>query len=218
VEGVVRGRRYRLGQASFAEAGAAGTDGTLALADESGVVARFRCSDELRAGAATALAALRALGIAPEIASGDAPEAVVAAATRLGVARWQARMTPAEKLARLRELQAAGARVLVIGDGVNDAPLAGGADVSIVMRSGSALAQTSGDLLLLDDAWAALPRAVLVARRARAILRQNLAWAAAYNLLAIPVAALGWLPPWVSALGMSASSMLVVLNARRAAR
>jgi Cu2+-exporting ATPase len=89
------------------------------------------------------------------------------------------------------------------------------ADVSMVLRSGSALAQTAGDLLLLDNAWLAVPRAVAVARRARQILRQNLAWAAGYNLVAIPIAALGWLPPWLAALGMSLSSVLVVLNARR---
>jgi Cu2+-exporting ATPase len=136
-------------------------------------------------------------------------------AQELGIAQWHARLSPAAKVARLEVLQAAGTPVLMVGDGINDAPVLAAADVSIVLRSGSALAQTAGDLLLLDSAWLAVPGAVVVARRARQILRQNLIWAATYNLVAIPIAALGWLPPWLAALGMSVSSILVVLNARR---
>ena len=185
------------------------------LADDAGLVAGFTVQDEVRPDALAAVDALRKLGLGVEIASGDAPSAVARVAEALGIAQWQARLSPAAKVARLEVLQAAGSPVLMVGDGINDAPVLAAADVSIVLRSGSALAQTAGDLLLLDTAWHSVPRAVAVARRAQQILRQNLAWAAAYNLVAIPVAALGWLPPWLAALGMSASSILVVLNARR---
>jgi Cu2+-exporting ATPase len=213
VEGRFAGRHYRLGRAEFVGAGAA-ADG-LFLADDSGPLAEFVIHDAVRPDARLAVDALRSLGLSTEIASGDATDAVARVAGELGIARWQARLSPAAKVARLEALQAAGTPVLMVGDGINDAPVLAAADASIVMRSGSALAQTAGDLLLLDSAWLAVPRAVAVARRARQILRQNLAWAATYNLVAIPVAALGWLPPWMAALGMSASSILVVLNARR---
>ena len=192
----------------------AAADG-ICLADDAGLLAVFAIRDAVRPEARAAVDALRGLGLGVEIASGDATGAVSRVARELGIARWQARLSPAAKVARLEVLQAAGTPVLMVGDGINDAPVLAAADVSIVLRSGSALAQTAGDLLLLDSAWLAVPRAVAVARRARLVLRQNLAWAAAYNLVAIPIAALGWLPPWLAALGMSASSILVVLNARR---
>lgn len=212
VLGWLDGRQYRLGRAEFT--GVNGAEG-IALADEDGGLAEFLVQDAVRADARAAVEALRALGLGVEIASGDAPGAVASVAESLGIARWQARLTPAGKVARLEALQGGGTPVLMVGDGVNDAPVLAAADVSMVLRSGSALAQTAGDLLMLDNAWLAVPRAVAVARRARQILRQNLIWAAGYNLVGIPVAALGWLPPWLAALGMSLSSVLVVLNARR---
>jgi P-type Cu2+ transporter len=172
-------------------------------------------ADVLHPDAARAVAELRELGISTEIVSGDARVAVMQAARELAIPTWHARQSPADKLARLQFHQRAGHAVLMIGDGVNDAPVLAAADVSMVLRSGSALAQTAGDFLLLDTAWRSVPGAIRIARRARRVLRQNLAWAALYNLLAIPVAAMGWLPPWLAAVGMSASSMLVVLNARR---
>ena len=212
VEGWLDGRHYRLGRAEFT--GMNGAEG-IVLADADGPLAAFTLQDTVRADAREAVDALRELGLGVEIASGDAPGAVASVAQALDIPRWQARLTPADKVARLEDLQRAGSPVLMVGDGVNDAPVLAAADVSMVLKSGSALAQTAGDLLLLDNAWLAVPRAVAVARRARQILRQNLVWAAGYNLVAIPVAALGWLPPWLAALGMSLSSVLVVLNARR---
>ncbi len=213
VQGLVAGRRYRLGRGEFAGVGSA-ADG-VCLADNQGLLAEFAIHDAVRPEARAAVDALRSLGLGVEIASGDAQGAVARVARELGIGQWQARLSPGGKVARLAALQAAGTPVLMVGDGINDAPVLAAADVSIVMRSGSALAQTAGDLLLLDNAWLAVPRAVAVAHRARQILRQNLVWAATYNLVAIPIAALGWLPPWLAALGMSASSILVVLNARR---
>jgi Cu2+-exporting ATPase len=212
VTGLVSGVRYQLA--------AAPGDGSMAatllsLTDAAGERCRFRVIDSPRPGAADAIRTLARRGIGVEIASGDAVAPVRQLARQLGIAVWGARMTFADKVARVQALQAAGTPVLMVGDGVNDAPVLATADCSIAMRSGSALAQAGGDFLLLDSAWTHLPRAFAVARRARAILRQNLAWAAVYNLAAIPLAAGGALPPWLAALGMSLSSALVVLNAAR---
>ncbi|TFG86292.1 MAG: cadmium-translocating P-type ATPase [Chromatiales bacterium] len=218
IAGRIDGRDYRLGRREFVTADAVRVDGVddgLFLGDDDGLLARFDLKETVRPDAREAVDALRRLQLDVEIASGDAPGPVRRVAQSLGIARWQARLSPAAKVARLEALQAAGTPVLMVGDGINDAPVLAAADVSMVLRSGSALAQTAGDLLLLDGAWRAVPAAVVVARRARQVLKQNLVWAAAYNLTGIPLAALGWLPPWLAALGMSLSSVLVVLNARR---
>ncbi|HUO95915.1 MAG TPA: HAD-IC family P-type ATPase, partial [Steroidobacteraceae bacterium] len=172
----------------------------------------------LRPDAEHVVRELESLGLAPLIASGDDPVAVRRAASSLGIQRWHARLLPADKLALLERLRAGGARVLAVGDGVNDAPTLRAASVSLALGSGSALAQASADLVALRGELATLPAAVRLARRTTAIVRQNLVWSAAYNLVALPLAALGWVPPWLAAVGMSASSLLVVLNALRLAR
>ena len=106
----------------------------------------------------------------------------------------------------------------MVGDGINDAPVLGGAGVSIAMSRGSALTLASADLILIGDSLRALPDAFLLARRATRVIRQNLVWAAGYNLTAMPLAAMGWLPPWAAAIGMSMSSIVVVLNSLRLIR
>jgi Cu2+-exporting ATPase len=117
----------------------------------------------------------------------------------------------------VRALRAAGHRVCMIGDGINDGPVLAAADVSCAMGQGSAIAQSASDLLLVHDDLTTLPRAMLAARAAMRVVRQNLGWALVYNLAAVPLAALGLVPPWLAALGMSLSSLGVVLNARRLA-
>jgi Cu2+-exporting ATPase len=108
--------------------------------------------------------------------------------------------------------------VVAVGDGINDAPLLKGADVAIAMGRGSALAQTSADLILVRDSLDDLPHVVELSRRTQRVIRQNLTWSIVYNLAALPLAALGWVPPWLAAIGMSLSSVIVVLNAMRLSR
>ncbi|MEO8160064.1 MAG: heavy metal translocating P-type ATPase metal-binding domain-containing protein [Arenimonas sp.] len=216
VEGFRDGICYRLGRGDFA-AGRS-DDGDLWLGRDGEALARFAIQDELRADAAATIARLRTAGLHLQVASGDGRQAVAQTCRQLGIADWQARLLPAEKLAALRALQARGRRVLAVGDGINDAPLLAGADASIAIGGGSALAQRSADLLLTGERLSAIAEAVLIARRARRILRWNLAWAAAYNLVAISVAASGLIAPGWAALGMAGSSLGVTLNALRVGR
>ncbi|MDD3651979.1 HAD-IC family P-type ATPase, partial [Immundisolibacter sp.] len=126
--------------------------------------------------------------------------------------------TPQHKLAAIRDRQQRGERVLMVGDGINDAPVLAGADVSVAMGGGAALAQTQADCLLLGGRLAPLLDGVDTARRTLAVVRQNLAWAALYNLVAMPAAAAGLVAPWQAAIGMSVSSALVVGNSLRLLR
>ena len=221
VEASVGERRLRLGRPDFAlrdGAVPAHLEGTVLLADESGPLAAFELGEQLRPGACAALQALAARGLRLEILSGDAPERVAAIARQLDVGQWRSRQLPEAKLQRLAELRAGGARVVVVGDGVNDAPVLAGADVAVAMASGADLAQASSDIVLAGESLEALPDSLDLSRRTLAILRQNQRWAMAYNLAAVPLAAFGFVPPWAAALGMSFSSLLVVLNAMRIGR
>jgi len=226
VEGRIDGMRWRLGRREFVEAlspvpGSARTNETAAttlyLGSELGLAAEFEVGVPLRADAAAAIEELRAMGFTVIIASGDSRGAVMGAARSLNISRAHARLAPDDKIQLLQELRAAGHRVFMIGDGINDGPVLAAADVSCAMGQGSAIAQSASDLLLVHDGLATLPRAVAAARRALRVMRQNLAWALAYNLAAVPLAALGYVSPWLAALGMSLSSLGVVLNARRLA-
>jgi P-type Cu2+ transporter len=225
IEGTVAGRRWRLGRPGWAAglAGAhpppvAGDETAVCLAHETATVAIFRLADLLRAGSRVQLDRLAELGLVAEIASGDASEVVAPVAASVGIQSWQAGMTPEDKLAWLRLRQQAGDTVVMVGDGVNDAPVLAGADISVAMAGGTPLAQTSADMVLLGESLAPLAQGIDHARRTLRIVRQNLAWAAGYNLLALPLAATGFIAPWMAAIGMSASSLLVVLNALRLSR
>lgn len=217
VAGDVEGRRWRIGHAGFA----AGLDRDLPgiwLGDGRRAIARFELVDVPRSDAQDAIDALRAQGLRVEVLSGDAPEAVEATARALGIERWSARATPESKLARLRELQAQGHRVLMLGDGINDAPVLGGADVSIALACGAPMAHRAADIVLSGERLMRLPQVVQLARRTRRMIRENLAWALVYNAIALPFAAAGWVTPWIAALGMAGSSLLVTLNALRLGR
>ncbi|PWB49156.1 MAG: copper-translocating P-type ATPase [Nitrosomonadales bacterium] len=226
VEGVIDGRRYRLGRQQFAaelcggavpDAALLGRNGatTVALADESGWLALFVLGDTLRPDAAELVAGLTRRGKAVVLLSGDQEDAARQVAKELGIQLVRAAMTPQGKLDYVRELQCDGAVVAMVGDGVNDAPVLAAADVSIAMGGGTQVARASADMILLSEHLPHLHAGLDIAVRAQRIIRQNLAWAFAYNLLAIPLAALGYITPWMAGIGMSASSLLVVLNALR---
>ena len=216
IEGTVDGRPWRLGRAEFACAGA--DDGALWLGDGTRAFARFALREAIRADAADALRALRALGLRVHLSSGDAAAPVAAMAQALGIDDARARQRPEDKLAFVRGLQARGRIVAMVGDGLNDAPVLAGADVSIAMDKGAALAQRAADLVMTGPTLARIPAAIDVARRTRRVIRQNFGWALGYNLLAVPLAASGLVTPWIAALGMAGSSLVVTLNALRLTR
>ncbi len=188
------------------------------LGGDEGLLARFDVAERVRPDAAESLAGLRAQGIRVAIASGDRAEPVQAVADRLRVADWHASLEPAAKLSLVREMQSRGSVVGMIGDGINDSPVLAGADVSIAVGSGASLAHHSADCVLVGNRLDALPEALALARRTMRIVRQNLGWAIGYNALAVPLAAAGVIAPWLAALGMSASSLLVTFNALRLGR
>ncbi len=223
IEGVVDGRRYRIGTPEFVTAIApAGWSGdavtSVLLGDTSGPLASFSFDDPVRPDAPATLSQLREAGLEPEIASGDAQGPVTAVGQALAISRLRWRQSPQDKLDRIHELQAAGHRVVMVGDGVNDAPVLAGADVSVAMGAGAPLAQTTADMILLGESLSPLAAGVATARRALNVIRQNVIWAVIYNLVALPLAAAGLVAPWMAAIGMSASSLLVVLNSTRLAR
>jgi len=174
--------------------------------------------ERMKDGAHEAIDDLRDEGLVVTIVSGDAAARVETAAARLGVAQWRAGAKPADKLAWLAAARARGASVVAVGDGINDAPVLAGADVGVALASGASIAQARADIVLARDDLRALMPARRIARSMLAILRQNQRWALGYNLVAVPLAALGFVPPWLAALGMSASSLAVVLNALRIGR
>ncbi len=220
------GRRWRLGAPAWAaeggELGARGDDaGTVLAVELDGrwqAVAAFHLDEQLRDGAAEGVQMLLADGARVGLASGDRPERAWALAARLGIAEVQAGATPEAKLAHVVALQRAGEQVVMVGDGVNDAPVLARADASLAMGQGALVARAQADAVITSNRIADVALARRQARRAVAIVRQNMVWAAAYNATCIPLALVGWLPPWAAGLGMAASSLLVILNAQRAAR
>ena len=220
LEGLVEGQRLRIGRASFV-AGLAGpmpgvsAENNLFLGSEYGWLAAFTVRDELRPGVSQLLARLRAAGLRIHLLSGDRTAAVAAVAHALSLSDWRAEARPADKVAYVQALQARGCRVAMVGDGLNDAPVLAAADVSVALQEGTALARAQADLILGGDGPRGLWTAVVTARRGITLMQQNLRWSAAYNLLAVPAAAMGLVAPWLAAIGMSASSLGVVLNALR---
>ncbi|MCC7166165.1 MAG: cadmium-translocating P-type ATPase [Rhodospirillales bacterium] len=179
---------------------------------------RFTFADPLRPDAPQAVAALAARGLVVELLSGDRPETVAEAARETGIAAWRAGQSPTDKAQRLADLKAQGHRPLMVGDGLNDAPALAGAHVSISPASAADVSQTAADLVFQGERLDAVVEALDVAARADRLIRENLAAALVYNVLAVPLAVAGWLTPLLAAIAMSSSSLIVILNALRLAR
>jgi Cu2+-exporting ATPase len=174
--------------------------------------------DVVRHDAQEMIRALAEDGVKVSLLSGDRPQRARHTAAELGITEYRGGATPADKLAYVRELQAKGAIVAMVGDGVNDAPVLAQAQVSIAPGGGTPLAQVSADIILMGDRLAAVSETVRASRHALRVIRQNLGWAMAYNAVALPLAIAGLVTPLVAAIGMSSSSLVVVLNALRLAR
>ncbi len=188
---------------------------TIYLAKQGKWLAVFYLQDEIRETSASAITALQSAGITVSLFSGDNEAAVKSVAESLGITHYQAKLLPENKLDAVQALQAKGDVVAMIGDGVNDAPVLAAANVSIAMGEGSQLAQASADMILLTEDLNQIPAAVSLSKRMQTIIHQNFSWAVLYNVIAVPIAAMGFVTPWMAAIGMSMSSLLVVLNALR---
>ena len=230
VEAEVDGRRYRIGRPDYALtfSGArlpetAGDwlqsgDTVVVLGGEVGCLALFRIGDEVRQESARLVAELRGQGRHVVLLTGDAESVALRVAATLGVNDVRAGVTPQGKHECVKALQAQGAVVAMVGDGVNDAPVLAQAQVSIAMGGGAQLARTQSDFVLLSENLDHLRRGVRRAQRSLSIIRQNLWWSFAYNFVALPLAIAGYVTPWLAGIGMSASSLLVVLNSLRIQR
>ena len=225
LEGRIDGAPWRIGRRAYVAALAADSpawaatpdaaDERIWLGNASGPCATFTVTDTLRPDAADAMAELRRLNLTVIVASGDRASVVQHLAAQLGIDQATGRMDPLAKLALVRELQSRGRRVLMVGDGINDGPVLAAAHASCAIGAGAALAHAASDLLLMNGSLASISVAIDTARGASRLMRANLKWALAYNLCAVPLAAAGLVSPWLAALGMSASSLFVVLRAGR---
>jgi Cu2+-exporting ATPase len=215
-----QGRVWRLG--SWAFCGAQGAvlpatvqDAQVHLVRGDEWLASWVLSEDVREDARDTVAALQALGLTVRILSGDRPAAVASVARELGIDQAQGGCTPQDKLDLLQRAQAEGRKVVMVGDGLNDGPVLAGAHVSVALGQAVPLTQSNADLVLMGDGLGVVADAVGLSRQTLRIVRQNLMWAAAYNALCVPLAWMGWLPPWLAGLGMALSSLLVVMNALR---
>ena len=225
VQGLYKERKVRLGTVSFVSeiisakapkhSASQALTTSVFLGVEGEWLAEFILQDELRSEAKETIKQLHQQGITVSLLSGDNQQAVESVANALGIKQAHSKLMPEDKLAHVQMLQATGEVVAMIGDGVNDAPVLAGADVSIAMGSGSQLAQASADMVLLSENLTLLPSSITISKRMQGVVRQNFAWAIVYNIVAIPIAAMGWVAPWMAVIGMSMSSLVVVMNALR---
>jgi len=207
---------WRLGRANWAADGSQ-ESGTV-LSRNGGIVARFAFEDETRAGARATIAALKAHVGPVEMLSGDTEAACRRVAEELGIDDWRAALLPADKVARIEELSRQGRKVLMVGDGLNDAPALGAAHVSMAPATAADIGRNAADFVFLRESLSAVTTAMEVARRAGQLIRQNIGIAIVYNVIAVPIAILGYVTPLIAAVAMSGSSILVITNALRLMR
>ncbi len=186
----------------------------LGLADADGLIAYLIFEDEARSGVSELIELAKVNQMSVHLISGDDPVTVKAWADRFGIFNFRGQMLPEDKRAYIQALQIK-EQVLAVGDGINDAPQLGQADVSVAVGKGAPLAQAGADIILIDSSLASLAKGIAHAKFTKRVIGQNLLWAFLYNVGAIPVAILGLVNPWVAGIGMSLSSLLVTLNAWR---
>lgn len=223
IQGQINGKRYRIGKPEYAAQLMSATTPPLPqvsgqwllLCDEEQAIAWFRLNDQLRREAQQAIKLLQSLGLTCEMLTGDSSSAVDEVAAALNIANTASGVSPAEKLDHVNRLKEQGAQVIMVGDGINDIPVLAGAQTSIAMGTATDLAKTNADGVLISHDLLRLVDGILLARKTKRVIRQNLAWSLCYNLSALPLAAFGFIAPYMAALGMSASSLVVVGNAMR---
>lgn len=229
VSGEVAGHRYFFGSPEFIVERAGLTESIsepissdrtswMVLANNNELLAWVGLSDAVRPSAEMAVREARQKGLKCLLLSGDQAETVAEVAGQLGIEEYHGRVSPKEKLDIVSELQQQGEIVLMVGDGINDVPVLSGADVSVAMASATDLAQTKADALLMAGDLTLLIKALRFSGKLQTTIKQNLAWALTYNVLALPLAVMGQIPPWAAAIGMSVSSLVVVANAIRLSR
>jgi Cu2+-exporting ATPase len=187
----------------------------LLLANDMKALMWIQIADSIRPEAEYTIKELSRLGLSLELLSGDNEIEVSSVAKEIGLKNYRSSMSPDDKLKYVQALQAEGKKVLMIGDGINDVPVLSGADVSMAMSGATDLAQTRADSILLDNNLTVLLKAFSCAELTTKIIKQNLSWAVSYNILALPLAAMAFIPPYAAAAGMSLSSLIVVANALR---
>lgn len=222
VEALTPAGTYRLGNRRFAcpdesqmENGDARSEVVLSL--DGGYLASFGFEDNPRPGAVQALRSLSVQGLVLEIVSGDRVPAVKAMAQRLGIAKWNADLSPKDKAGRCGALAGEGRKVLMVGDGINDAPALAAAHVSMAPATAADIGRQAADFVFMHENLDAVPVAIETSRRAGRLIRQNFALAIGYNVIAVPIAIAGYATPMIAAIAMSTSSLIVVANALRLA-
>ncbi len=210
--------RVSLGRAQFCKLGTlhdADASSQVHLADEAGWLASFDVFETLRPDAEQAVRSLSGMGLQVHLLSGDTPKSVAGVAQRTGIASYRATQTPEDKLAFVAQLQQQGQRLGMVGDGINDAPVLAQSDVSFTLGQAAPLAQSRADVVILGGQLMFVAKVLDRAHATRKIVLQNLAWAAGYNAVCVPLAIVGWMPAWLAGVGMAVSSLVVVLNASR---
>ena len=218
------GREWRLGSWAFCQerlkawppqAQAAQQVAQVHLVRDDVWLGAWAFSEDVRDDALQTVQRLQQAGVQVQILSGDRPQAVQAVAQKLGITHAQGACSPQDKLQTLLRAQQEGRKVAMVGDGLNDGPVLAGAHVSIALGQAVPLTQSNADMVLMGDRLASVVDAFLLSQQTLRVVRQNLWWAALYNAICVPLAWLGWLPPWLAGLGMALSSLLVVMNALR---
>ena len=181
-------------------------------------LACFYFNDKVRDSAQTMLNTIKGLGIESVMLTGDPSPQALTMADSLGMQAAYNGLSPTDKVNHIQQLQAKGAVVLMVGDGINDAPVLAAADVSTSIAGAADLAQVSSDSIILNGQIEAITAAKRISDKTERIIKQNFRWALAYNSIVLIPAALGYVPPWLAAIGMSLSSLFVVLNALRLKR